>query len=141
MDPLSIASASLAFIVAAQKTTTAIYRFLHSCAAARADLIQVERELSALRLTIELIKDEDDTNAQSSLPNVLKEQVRNMLTNCEASAQQITGILDNCSGKAGPIRWTLLEKNKVLALNGKLEAFRSALSIALETVNMFVCPR
>ncbi|KAI1421558.1 hypothetical protein F5Y12DRAFT_700528 [Xylaria sp. FL1777] len=135
-DPFSIASGSLAVIAAATNTATAIYKFIRDCNEARADLTQLTRELSELTLILELIGDENSAATKDCLPNALQTQVQAMLTSCTAAVQQIETTLAKCRGKPGPLRWTILEKDRVMALKCSLEALKSGLSLALETINL-----
>ncbi|KAI1350355.1 hypothetical protein F5Y01DRAFT_160206 [Xylaria sp. FL0043] len=137
-DPLSIASGALAVITAAKKAGDAIYNFIRDCKEARADLSQITRELSELSLILELIKDENAAATKDCLPDALQTQVQAMLTSCATTVQQIDKTLAKCRGKSGPLRWTMVEKDKVMALKGSLEAFKSGLSLALETVNLSI---
>ncbi|KAI0812142.1 hypothetical protein GGR55DRAFT_613714 [Xylaria sp. FL0064] len=135
-DPLSIASGALAVITAAKKTGDAIYNFIRDCKEARTDLSQITRELSELSLILELIKDENAAATKGCLPDALQTQVQAMLTSCTTTVQQVDKTLAKCRGKSGPLRWTMVEKDKAMTLKGSLEAFKSGLSLALETVNL-----
>ncbi|KAI3326183.1 hypothetical protein HD806DRAFT_439102 [Xylariaceae sp. AK1471] len=135
-DPLSIASGALAVLGATQKTASAIYKFIRDCKDARADLTQITGQLSELTLILELIRDDNAAATKDCLPDGLQTQVQAMLTSCISTVQQIENIIEKCRGKPGPLRWTIIEKDKVTGLKGSLEAFKSGLSLALETVNL-----
>lgn len=137
-DPLSIASGALAVIGGTQKTASVIYKFIRDCKEARADLAQVTGELSELTLILELIRDDNAAATGDCLPSTLQAQVQAMLTSSATTVQQIENILAKCRGKPGPLRWTIIEKDKVMTLKASLEAFKSGLSLALETINLFV---
>ncbi|KAI0972406.1 hypothetical protein F4678DRAFT_471922 [Xylaria arbuscula] len=135
-DPLSIASGAIAVITATTQTVSAIYKFIRDCKEARADLTQLTGELSELNLILELIRDENAAATKNCLPDALQTQIQAMLTSCTTTVQQIENTLTKCRGKSGPLRWTTLEKERVMALKSSLEAFKSGLSLALETVNL-----
>ncbi|KAI0479783.1 hypothetical protein F4859DRAFT_529943 [Xylaria cf. heliscus] len=135
-DPLSITSGALAVITATQKTASVIYKFIQDCKESRADLAQIRGELSQLTLILELIRDENAATAEDCLPDTLQAQVQAMLTSCMTTVQQIENILARCRGKPGPLRWTMLEKEKVTTLKASLEALKSGLKFALETANL-----
>ncbi|KAI1123978.1 hypothetical protein F5Y10DRAFT_41314 [Nemania abortiva] len=137
-DPLSIASGTLAVITAAQQTASAIYRFIRDCKEARADLTAVTGELSELTVLLELIRDDNAAATNDCLPDALQYQVRTMLASCTTAVRKIESTLAKCRGKPGPLRWTVLEKDRVVALKGSLEAFKSGLGLALETVNLSI---
>ncbi|KAI1308338.1 hypothetical protein F5Y03DRAFT_350711 [Xylaria venustula] len=135
-DPLSIASGAIAVITATTQTVSAIYKFIRDCKEARADLTQLTGELSELNLILELIRDENAAATKDCLPDALQTHIQAMLTSCTTTVQQIENTLARCRGKSGPLRWTALEKERVMALKSSLEAFKSGLSLALETVNL-----
>ncbi|KAI0434439.1 hypothetical protein F5Y09DRAFT_252670 [Xylaria sp. FL1042] len=135
-DPLSIASGALTVITVAKQTGDAIYNFIRDCREARADLSRITRDLSELSLILELIRDENAAVTKRCLPDTLQTQVQAMLTSCISTVQEIEKTLTKCRGKSGPLRWTMLEKDKVMTLKGSLEAFKSGLSLALETINL-----
>ncbi|KAI1756039.1 hypothetical protein F4782DRAFT_537852 [Xylaria castorea] len=137
-DPLSVASGALAVITATQKTASAIYKFIRDCKEARADLTRVTGELSELTLILELIRDDNSATKKGCLPNALQAQVQAMLSGCTTTVQQIEYTLAKCRGKPGPLRWTMFEKDRVKTLKGSLEAFKSGLNLALETVNLSI---
>ncbi|KAI0452138.1 hypothetical protein F5B21DRAFT_484720 [Xylaria acuta] len=137
-DPLSIASGALAVITATQKTASMIYKFTRDCKEARTDLTQVTGELSQLTLILELIRDDNAAATEYCLPNALQAQVQAMLTSCATTVQQIENIIAKCHRRPGPLRWTILEKDKVTTLKGSLEAFKSGLSLVLETINLSI---
>ncbi|RYC59737.1 hypothetical protein CHU98_g6463 [Xylaria longipes] len=137
-DPLSIASGALAVITATQKSASVIYKFIRDCKEARGDLTRVRGELSELTLILELIRDDNAAATEECLPATVQAQVQAMLSSCTTTVQQIENILAKCRGKPGPLRWTIVEKDKVTTLKGSLEAFKSGLSLALETVNLSI---
>lgn len=137
-DPLSIASGSIAVLIATKKTVATIYSFIRDCKDARADLSRVTGELSELTLILELIRDDNAAASNDCLPDNLQTQVQAMLTSCSSAVMEIENIIVKCRGRRGPLRWTILEKEKVTGLKGSLEAFKSGLTLALETVNLFV---
>ncbi|KAI0522001.1 hypothetical protein F5B22DRAFT_513212 [Xylaria bambusicola] len=136
--PLSIASGALSAIAATKQTVTVIYKFIRDCKEARSDLTRITRELSELTLILELIRDENTSITKDCLPNALQVQVQAMLASCTTTVQQIEETLVKCRGKPGPLLWTMFEKDKVTTLKGSLEAFKSGLSLALETVNLSI---
>ncbi|KAF2965540.1 hypothetical protein GQX73_g8049 [Xylaria multiplex] len=135
-EPLSIASSTLAVITAVSRTTSIVYKFIRDCKGAREDLTQITGELSELTLILKLIKDESAASTNDLLPNAIQIQVQAMLTGCTISVRRIEKVLAKCRGSSGPLRWTVLEKEKVTALKSSLEAFKGGLSLALETLNL-----
>ncbi|KAI3328711.1 hypothetical protein F4824DRAFT_482772 [Ustulina deusta] len=79
-DPPSVASGSLAVIMATKQAVSAIYKFIRGCGGARADLSQITRELPELTLILELIRDETAAATKDCLPNRLQTQVLAMLS-------------------------------------------------------------
>ncbi|KAI0870506.1 hypothetical protein GGS24DRAFT_101764 [Hypoxylon argillaceum] len=135
---LSIASGALAVTTASTQTVSVISKFIQDCKEARADLTQVTRELSGLNLILERLQDNNATTTKNCLPNALQTSVQAMLISCTTIMQHIEETLDRCRGKPGPLLWTTFEKDKMIAFKVALEASKSGLNIALETVNMFM---
>lgn len=109
-------------------TSTAITRFLRSVRAAHADLAAVTRELSDLRLLLELIRDEQD------MPLLLQAQVLALLQDCRGILLRVRDTLEHCST---PAQWTSSIKPDMTALRQSLEIFRRALGLVLEFDHLY----
>lgn len=132
-----IASITFSAISVTQKASVAVYKFVRGCKEACADLAGIARQLTELTLVLGLIKDGSDI-ASENLPKGLQDQVKTILGSCEALVKDIETIVASCNRRTGPLRWTLVEKDKVKERSISLEAFKCALSLALDTVNLSV---
>lgn len=112
-------------------TSTTITRFLRSVRAAHSDLAAVTRELSDLRLLLELMRDEQD------MPLLLQAQVIALLEDCRDIINRIRDTLERCTT---PAQWTSSVKPNMTALRQSLEIFRRALGLVLEVVHLYVDP-
>lgn len=140
MDPLSITTSCLALIGVVGKTSIAITGFIRDCREARGDLTSVNRELSDLKIVLELLK--DDTANQDDellLSEQLRVQILSIITNCSDVSAKVEKVLVEMRGsRVGAIKWVLNSKKEVASLKQSLEAHRSALSLALEMVNISI---
>jgi hypothetical protein len=134
-----IVSIVFSAISATQKTSVAVYKLARGCSEARADLAAVTTQLSELTLTLELIKESNDAACQS-LPAALQAQLKVIVASCERLMENIRRTVAACNGRAGALRWTLFDKENVKSMSNSLEAFKSGLSLALDTANLFVSP-
>ncbi|KAI0814588.1 hypothetical protein GGR55DRAFT_438490 [Xylaria sp. FL0064] len=130
-----IASIVFSAISATQKSSIAIYKFSRDCKEARSDLKNTTQELSELKLILELISDSNNDTLEG-LPDSLQPQLKEMLASCETVVKDIEKIIANCNRRTGVLRWTLVDKEKVTTMKVSLEAFKSGLSLALDTANL-----
>lgn len=137
MDPLSISAACLTLLDAVAKTSTGITAFVKSCHDARADLADVPRELASLRYIVDLLKvDSEIKDGDRLVPQHLQEQILAILDKCSEILAKIDTVIDQHEGRAGVIRWAITGKSDIAHLRQSLEAYRNALSLALETVTL-----
>lgn len=118
---------------AASTTSTEITRFVRSVRAAHADLVAVTRELSDLRLLLELLRDEH--NLPSQLQDI-EHGLPALLRDCKRVLTQIQDALSQCNGDAG--EWVRVGKTSIEESGGELETLRRSLGLALEVVNLSV---
>lgn len=133
-DPLSITTACITLIGAIGKTTQAVTNFVRTCRDAREDLAAVSRELSDLRIVLELLI--DDTATKASLPAAFEKHVLALVGNCLGVTTEIAGELGNHDGQTGPARWAMGGKETVNQLKTMLEMHKGSLNLALELANL-----
>lgn len=133
-DPLSITTACITLIGAIGKTTQAVTKFVRTCRDAREDLAAVSRELSDLRIVLELLI--DDTATKASLPAAFEKHVLALVGNCLGVTTEIAGELDNHDGRTGPARWAVGGKETMNQLKTMLETHKGSLNLALELANL-----
>ncbi|KAM7210878.1 hypothetical protein V8F06_013741 [Rhypophila decipiens] len=108
-------------------TSASITRFLRSVRAAHSHLAAVSRELSDLRLLLELMRDEQD------IPLLLQAQVLALLHDCRGILARIRDMLE---GGPSPAHWTSVVKPNMPSLRQSLEIFRRSLGLVLEVVHL-----
>ncbi|KAK3332970.1 hypothetical protein B0T19DRAFT_398689 [Cercophora scortea] len=136
MDPISIATACLALISAAGKTSLAVTKFVRGCYEARSDLAGIAGELSQLQLIIELLKDDSAVNDSSITPESLQAQVLSTIKNCMAIIEQINDVVQKHQSKIGAVKWASYGKTEIAGLRMSLEAHRGSLNLMLELVSL-----
>lgn len=120
----AIASASLA-----------VTNFIRSVRSARTDLVAVTRELSDLKLELELLRDEPN------VPRRPHSHARAVLESCGVVLNRIGSLLGDSLSKADaarPARWSVKERFETTNLCNCLQVYREALNILLEMTQMYV---
>lgn len=112
-------------------TSITITRFLRSVRAAHAELAAVTRELSDLRLLLELMREEQ------GIPLLLQAQVLAILQDCRTAILQVRDSLERCTST---VQWTSTTKPGIVSIRPGLEIFRRALALVLEVVHWCVHP-
>ena len=109
-------------------TSAILTRFIRSVRVAHADLAAVARDLSDLRLVLELLRDEP------GIPLVLQAQMLLVLESCGNTLIHIDTILARCSE---PTRWVDLGRVEILRCRSNLTTFREALTLALDVATLY----
>jgi hypothetical protein len=99
-------------------TSAIITRFIRSVRVAHADLAAVTRDLSDLRLILELLRDEP------GVPLVLQGQMLLVLESCGNILIHIDNILARCPD---PAKWIESGRNETASCRSSLAVFREAL--------------
>jgi hypothetical protein len=136
MDPLSITTGCLTLLGTIGQTSLAITLFVRSCREARGDLAEVARELSELKMVLELLQGDQDVENDRIIPESLQRQILGILVKCNEVLVKIDAVLEKHRGRVGDIRWVATGKNDVANLRQSLEAYRGALSLVLETITL-----
>ncbi|ETS78339.1 hypothetical protein PFICI_10401 [Pestalotiopsis fici W106-1] len=118
MDPLSITTSSLALITVVAKTSIAITTFIRECREARGDLTSVNRELSELKIVLELLQEDTaDQNSELLLSESLRAQILSIIHNCGDVSTKVEQVLtDLRKSRVGAIKWVLDRKKEVASL-------------------------
>lgn len=120
----AIASASLA-----------VTNFVRSVRSARTDLVAVTRELSDLKLELELLRDEHN------VPRGPQFHAHAVLESCGVVLTRIGSLLGDSLSKADaarPPRWSVKERFETTNLCHCLQVYRESLSILLEMTQLYV---
>ncbi|RSM10815.1 hypothetical protein CEP52_003380 [Fusarium oligoseptatum] len=135
---MEIAAASIAFVQAADKTIGTIRGFIVDCRDARSDLSAVNRELSELKLTLNILEDlvPDGSQTGDPLPSSIRDDIRSIIKNCLDVAKEIDDVLLGNRGRFAAVSWAAKGKQKVNSLRAVLEAHRRALNLAVDTITL-----
>ena len=136
MDGLSIATAYFAFIEIADKTFKVVSEFVRDCKDAKTDLEAVNRELLALKRTLNLLKDLVSESDESDLTNNTKRDIRDIIQNSLGIAATLDDELRGQQGSLLAVNWAARGKRKVATYRVILETNRRALSLAVETITL-----
>jgi hypothetical protein len=109
-------------------TLAIITRFIRSVRVAHTDLAAVTRDLSDLRLILELLRDEP------GVPFLLQGHMLPVLESCGNVLIQIDTILARCPEAA---KWIELGRAGISASQTSLATFREALSLALQVASLY----
>ncbi|GAB1317778.1 hypothetical protein MFIFM68171_07988 [Madurella fahalii] len=108
-------------------TSAIITRFIRSVRVAHADLSAVTRELSDLRLLLDLLKDEP------GMPLLLQAQMLSVLESCGNVLIEIDAVLARHPNIA---QWLASGRSEMAACRLRLTTFREALALALEVASL-----
>lgn len=109
-------------------TSAIITCFIRSVRVAHTDLAAVTRDLSDLRLILELLRDE------LGVPLLLQAQVLPVLESCGNVLIQIDSILARCPDAA---KWIELGRAGISTCQSSLATFQEALALALEVASLY----
>lgn len=136
MDPLSITVSCISLLTVIGKTTIVLTSFVRDVRGARSELDSISRELLSLSTILKLLAEDFDTEAGSTLPSTLQNQIAGIVENCTGVVNDIERALVRHEGarlrKAA--QWVAWGREDVVKLRGSLEAHKSALEIALDMV-------
>lgn len=114
------------------KTSTSIARFIRSVRAAHGDLATVTRDLSDLRLVLELMRDEPE------IPPRLEVELVILLCACQYAMTAIETAVARCPDS---VAWLSgASKDEVMVQRANLAMFREALALVLEVVTLCGTP-
>lgn len=131
----------LTAITITSQTVTGFIRLVRS---ARNDLVQVSRELSDLRLELELLRGERD------VPRQIQTCGRPLLDSCGAVLRRISSLLggpspssppprpDRAADASRPARWSVKERFQTSNLCNCVQIHREALALLHELANLYV---
>jgi hypothetical protein len=143
-DALSIVGSSTAIIRSINAASVSISSFIRSVRESRSDLSIVESELKSIKVTLELLREDLDTESGSeaplSLPTSLEEQILGIMDCCATTIKQIRECLGKyrnllAKSTAGQVRWAINGKLDIRKYRSVLESNRRALEIAIDVLS------
>ena len=112
-------------------TSASITKFIRSVRAAHADLAAVTRELSDLRLVLELLVNDDE----GWVLQTLRPRMREALNGCGVLLCRID---DSLTRHADATQWITAGRAEMAPLRSALEAYRESLGLVLEVLDLYV---
>ncbi|KAF2663481.1 hypothetical protein BT63DRAFT_418949 [Microthyrium microscopicum] len=145
MDPITITKGSITAIQLIASTSQTIYKFIRSVRDSRADLDAVELELSQIKRTLELLRDDikEDADGSLSLPAQVGEQVIGILECCSEAIQQIEKTLEKYDSMTKrslgkQIKWAEFGKPEINKARDQLETHKRALQLSVDVMSWAV---
>jgi Fungal N-terminal domain of STAND proteins len=135
MDPLSISTACVSLIATLGRILPQIVSFVSDVRDARRDMDAVSRELHSLSLSLENLRDD---STKIKYPEGSRRTLITVLGNCDHVTKEIEALLNKmASGNIGRrMQWTIYGRDDMNKLRSRLEAYKSAIDIALDMVSM-----
>ncbi|OIW26276.1 hypothetical protein CONLIGDRAFT_468049 [Coniochaeta ligniaria NRRL 30616] len=143
MDPGSWEVTIDGLIATIGTTSHRVTNFIRAVRSARADLVHVTRELSDLRLELELLRDEHN------VPPQIQSRGLAVLDSCGVVLHRIGSLLGGDSSTsprpdaARPPRWSVKERFATSNLCNCLQTYREALTLLPDVASLYVpllCP-
>jgi hypothetical protein len=110
-------------------TSAIVTRFIRSVRVAHTDLAAVTRDLSDLRLILELLREEP------AVPLVLQGQMLLVPESCGNVLIHIDSVLARCPD---PVKWVESGRAEICSCRSSLATFRGALLLTLEVASLYV---
>ncbi|KAB5533476.1 hypothetical protein GE09DRAFT_1144062, partial [Coniochaeta sp. 2T2.1] len=145
MDPLPWEVTIDSLIATIGRTSHGVTNFIRAVRSARADLVHVTRELSDLRLELELLRDEHNVPPQIQSRGlavldgcgVVLHRIGSLLGGGDSSYQQQQQGQD-ASSRPPPQRWSVKERFATSNLCNCLQTYREALTLLPDVAYLYV---
>jgi hypothetical protein len=141
-----LASSISALFTSISVTSRSLTDFVRGVRSARQDLAHVTRELSDLRLVLELLRDDEH-----DIPSALRGRLDAVVRDCGAVVRRMTGVLTESAAAAVRDRnsqeadgngrriswqWDGEQKAETARLSVGVQTYREAMALALEVANL-----
>jgi hypothetical protein len=141
-EPLSLVLACISLASTIGKASSLIASFVRRCRDARHDLDNISRELTSLENVLSLLKDDIATTNDQAIPKTLRKEIANIIANCGRVLEELDELLKRHNGGVGQaVCWATTGTYDAAKLRLNLDAYRVALSLALELLTLYVYPR
>ena len=134
MDPLSLTTGCLTLVGAVGETIITVTTFVKTCREARSDLGSVTRELSELKLVLEVLGEDSKDGNDQAIPENVRTRILSIVDSCSNVLTRLGKALQKHDGRPGAAKWAIDKKSEVLYLRQLLEGHRGALNLAIDTV-------
>ena len=136
MEPISAAATIVGVVHTISQVLSAATTFMHDVRYARKEIVSVKKELSSLKVILEILGEDFKDPANTTLPSNVIEQTVGVASNCSKVVNQI----GDCIRDQGQSRvtWAASGKAEIAKLQANLEVHKSTLNVTLDLVSMSV---
>jgi len=135
MDPISAAASVFGVIGAIASVTSAATTFMRDMRAARKEMVAIKKELSALRVVLEILAEDFHDPSNTNLPDSVLQQVVGVAGEC----RRVVGGIGDCirvSQERSGFTWARSGRAEIQKLQADLEVQKSILSVTLDLVSV-----
>lgn len=132
-DPLSLTLTCACLAKLVVVTANEVTLFVRDCREARLHFVGISGYLAELQTTLELLS--EDGNYESVPPHI-QDSITTHIRSFQGCIESIGAVLRQHRGKRGAAFWAMDGKKEVEGLKRELEAYKSSLSLAVDTINL-----
>ena len=140
MDPASLSLGCIALLPPIMTAYTTVTKFILEVRDARREMNMVQLELVSLRSILEILAQDTKDCPENVFPASLVEDIRSIIANCDGVVKQIEQCIkahtDDKTSKS--VKWALFGRENMLKYQSNLNAYKSALNMAIEILNLYV---
>ncbi|KAH8897721.1 hypothetical protein GQ53DRAFT_884503 [Thozetella sp. PMI_491] len=136
MDPISAAASILGVVGAIAQATSTATAFMRDVRSARREMLDVKKELAALKAVLEILGDDFADPASTAYPASIIEQIVSIVENSSNVVSQIEQCIHN-QGRSR-LAWATSGKKDILRLRGDLEVNKSTLNLTLDVISSYI---
>ncbi|KAL2070966.1 hypothetical protein VTL71DRAFT_13992 [Oculimacula yallundae] len=136
MEPLSAAASIIGVVHIIGQVVSAATTFMQNVRCARKEIVSVKKELSSLKVILEILVEDFKDPANTDLPvnsSVVKE-TNSVALSCGVIVKQIGELMKVRSS----ITWAVSGKAELAKLQASLEVLKSTLSVTLDLVSVII---
>jgi hypothetical protein len=140
MDPLSVSLGCVALLPPIAKASALISKFILEVRDARKEMSMIQSELVSLTSVLEILAQDMRDCPENIFPTALVEDINGIVGACDNAVKQIEQcIAAHTNDKTSKsVKWALFGRESMLRYKSILEAYQRALSMAVETLNLYV---
>ena len=140
MDPVSLSLGCIALLPPIATAYTTVTKFILEVRDARKEMDMVQLELVSLKSILEILAQDTKNCPENAFPASLVEEIKSIITNCDGVVKQIEQCIeahtDDKTSKS--MKWALFGRENMLKYRSNLNAYKSALNMAIEVFNLYV---
>lgn len=136
MEPISAAATIIGVVQTIGQVISAATTFVQNVRYARKEIVTIKKELSSLKVILEILVEDFKDPANTTLPSNVIEQIIGVASNCDKVVNQIGDCIRGQSG----VTWATSGKAEIVKLQANLEVHKSTLNVTLDLVSVSVHP-